>query len=82
MVAAENDALPKGKVGGIGDVIRDIPIYLSLADQNVSVITPSYGFQSTFKYAEQQLVFAVNFAGKTEQVSLYKLHLDDTSSVT
>ena len=25
MVAAENDALPKGKVGGIGDVVRDVP---------------------------------------------------------
>ena len=25
MVAAENDAIPGGKVGGIGDVVRDIP---------------------------------------------------------
>ncbi|MCZ6830720.1 MAG: glycogen/starch synthase, partial [Gammaproteobacteria bacterium] len=25
MVAAENDARPGGKVGGIGDVVRDIP---------------------------------------------------------
>ena len=24
LVAAENDALPGGKVGGIGDVVRDI----------------------------------------------------------
>ena len=25
MIAAENDALPGGKVGGIGDVVRDVP---------------------------------------------------------
>lgn len=25
MIAAENGALPGGKVGGIGDVVRDVP---------------------------------------------------------
>ena len=43
MVAAENDALPGGKVGGIGDVVRDIPIALATAGHEVDVITPGYG---------------------------------------
>jgi starch synthase len=82
IIAAENDALPRGKVGGIGDVIRDIPIYLAEAKQNVSVIIPSYGFQHNFDYAEQILSFSVPFAGKSEIVTLYKLHIDGCEGVT
>lgn len=81
MVAAENDALPKGKVGGIGDVIRDIPKYLALAKQQVSVITPGYLYQSTFDYAEHLFDFNVTFAGRTEKVQLFKLHLNEISGV-
>lgn len=47
MVAAENDALPGGKVGGVGDVVRDVPPALAaLPEFNgcVSVVCPSYGF--------------------------------------
>ncbi|MGD8419718.1 MAG: glycogen/starch synthase, partial [Gammaproteobacteria bacterium] len=29
MVAAENGALPGGKVGGIGDVLREVPAALA-----------------------------------------------------
>lgn len=82
MVAAENDALPKGKVGGIGDVIRDIPKYLSLANQQVSVITPGYGYQSTFDYSEKLYEFYVSFQGKVETVSLFKLHINGESNVS
>lgn len=38
MAAAENDALPRGKVGGIGDVVRDIPIALAEIGQEVDVV--------------------------------------------
>lgn len=75
MVASENDVLPKGKVGGVGDVIRDIPLYLSKAGHNVSVVIPSYGFQHQFNYAQLKHTFAVSFAGKREEISLYQLHL-------
>lgn len=75
MVAAENDVLPKGKVGGVGDVIRDIPLYLNKAGHKVSVVTPSYGFQHNFDYAELTHTFIVSFAGEREEVSLYRLHL-------
>ncbi|CCQ10911.1 Glycogen synthase, ADP-glucose transglucosylase [Pseudoalteromonas luteoviolacea B = ATCC 29581] len=43
MVAAENDKLPNCKVGGVADVVRDIPTALSKLDQKVSVIVPDYG---------------------------------------
>ncbi|UCD68704.1 MAG: glycogen/starch synthase [Betaproteobacteria bacterium] len=43
MVAAENDALPGGKVGGIGDVLRDLPLALTELGCRVTVVTPSYG---------------------------------------
>ncbi|WP_440056495.1 glycogen synthase (plasmid) [Pseudoalteromonas sp. T1lg65] len=43
MVAAENDRLPNCKVGGVADVIRDIPYALAELDTRVSVITPDYG---------------------------------------
>ncbi|MBT6276689.1 MAG: glycogen/starch synthase, partial [Chromatiales bacterium] len=44
MVAAENDALPNAKVGGIGDVVRDIPLALAELGCTVSTVIPSYGF--------------------------------------
>ena len=45
-VAAENGALPGGKVGGIGDVIRDLPKALARAGWRVIVLTPGYGILS------------------------------------
>lgn len=44
MMASENDALPKCKVGGIGDVIRDLPAALIQKGCDVSVVVPSHGF--------------------------------------
>lgn len=44
MVASENDGLRGGKVGDIGDVLRDVPPALAKADWEVDVVTPSYGF--------------------------------------
>lgn len=47
MVAAENDALAGGKVGGVADVVRDVPYALADSpefDGEVSVVCPSYGF--------------------------------------
>ncbi|MEJ6474703.1 glycogen synthase [Pseudoalteromonas piscicida] len=43
LVAAENDRLPNCKVGGIADVIRDIPYALAQLGIQVSVVTPDYG---------------------------------------
>lgn len=44
MLAAENAALKGGKVGGLADVIRDLPGALADLGWRVTVIVPSYGF--------------------------------------
>ncbi|WP_163339488.1 glycogen synthase [Desulfopila sp. IMCC35008] len=68
MVASENDALPGGKVGGIGDVVRDIPPALGDQGHRVNVITPDYGVFSRLPGAELRGSVEVLFAGKTERV--------------
>ncbi len=74
MVAAENDALPGGKVGGIGDVVRDIPKALAEQQQRVEVVLPGYGMFSTLASAQKVDTLAVHFAGMTHKVELYQLH--------
>jgi starch synthase len=44
MIAAENDSLIGGKVGGLADVIRDLPNALAEFGFEIKVITPAYGF--------------------------------------
>jgi len=44
MLAAENDALINGKVGGLADVIRDLPDALADFGMTITVVTPAYGF--------------------------------------
>ncbi|MEL6918119.1 MAG: glycogen/starch synthase [Bacteroidota bacterium] len=41
-VAAENDAIPKCKAGGMGDVVRDVPRQISERGDKVHVVVPSY----------------------------------------
>ena len=41
-VAAENDAIPKCKAGGMGDVVRDVPRQISERGDKAHIITPSY----------------------------------------
>ena len=43
-VAAENGAIEGGKVGGIGDVIRDLPPALAAHGCRVTVVIPSHGY--------------------------------------
>ncbi|NHF58208.1 glycogen synthase [Flavobacteriaceae bacterium TP-CH-4] len=41
-VAAENDALPDCKAGGMGDVVRDVPRQISERGDRAHVVVPSY----------------------------------------
>lgn len=76
MVAAENDALPKAKVGGIGDVVRDIPIALAKEGADVQVVLPDYGHFSTMHDASHCGQYRVSFAGEQHEVALYRIQSD------
>jgi len=83
MAAAENDALPGGKVGGIADVVRDIPIALASIGQEVSMVTPGYGYFSTLPGAQFITSLDVTFNNKAHTVNVYKLSLkSSTKNVT
>lgn len=41
--AAENDAIPHCKAGGMGDVVRDVPRQISERGDKTHVVAPSYG---------------------------------------
>lgn len=73
MVAAENGALPGGKVGGIGDVVRDVPLALANRNCSVSVITPAYGSFHKLPGAKLKQTLKVNFGGKLQALKLFQL---------
>ena len=73
MVAAENGALPGGKVGGIGDVMREIPPALAKRNCQVSVVTPAYGVFATLAGATRIASLEVSFAGESQELELFEL---------
>lgn len=77
MVAAENGALPGGKVGGMADVVAHLPPALVAAGFAVDVVIPAYGVYHRRQDAELRESVCVTFGGATQQLDLYQL---DTSS--
>ena len=73
LVAAENGALPGGKVGGVGDVIEHLPKALVRKGCQVTVITPSYGSLQLAPGAQLRTVIKVPFAGGEVPVELYQV---------
>ncbi len=73
MVAAENGAIPGGKVGGVGDVIRELPPALARAGWRVRVITPAYGRFHGHESARFHRDIEVTFAGGSENARVYHL---------
>ena len=71
MVAAENDALPGAKVGGVADVVRDIPQALAELGHQVDVVLPGYGALSTLVNSQFVSRVQVHFAGKLEVVDIF-----------
>jgi starch synthase len=66
MLAAENGALPGAKVGGMGDVLRDLPRALVRCGHRVTVLTPAYGFLARLPGTRTLGTVDVSFAGVTE----------------
>lgn len=76
MLAAENDGIPEAKVGGIGDVVRDVPPALAALpgeDLRVTVVVPSYGFLHTLPGAWEIGSLGMDFAGVRRQVTAYEV---------
>ena len=75
MVAAENDALPNAKVGGVADVLRDCPRALVEQGLTVDVVIPDYGF-SHVERVELGCV-DVLFSGAIHQVQVWQVYVDN-----
>jgi len=82
MLAAENDALPilniegrevSGKIGGIGDVVRDAPRALAGRGCEVTVVSPAYGVFADAPGCKRLTGLNVAFGGRTEGVEIYEI---------
>lgn len=73
MIAAENAALKGGKAGGIGDVIRDVPLALARQGHQVSVITP--GYQRLAQINDSKRLGSINtvFCSQPHALDLYRV---------
>ena len=85
-MAAENDAIPGAKVGGIGDVVRDIPTalaQLNLDDHqlHVTVVIPAYGALHLLPDARRIAVFTANFRAKEERIELFEIYAEKDPGV-
>lgn len=72
-VAAENGALPGGKVGGVADVVRDLPAALGDHGWNATVITPAYGALHKLPGAKRVAKTDVVFAGEKKSVNIWQV---------
>ncbi|WP_241905019.1 glycogen/starch synthase [Shewanella sp. 10N.286.52.C2] len=70
MIAAENDAISGAKVGGMADVIRDLPPALASEDIIVDVAMPNYGYIAQTYNANNIGTVAVKFGANIEIVSV------------
>ncbi len=73
MVASENDALPGTKVGGIGDVMRDLPLALNDIGVDVDTVIPSYGFLARVEKLEGIGFVTIKFSGKLFDIEIFRL---------
>lgn len=70
-LASENGALPGGKVGGVGDVVRDLPKALAQAGWHVRVATPSYGVLHKLTGSERVATVPVPFRDAVLDVEVW-----------
>lgn len=73
IVASENGGLDGGKVGGMGDVIRDIPGEIAKHNATVHVITPSHGFLHQLEGARWHHTLTVRFYGCPHETPIYEV---------
>ena len=73
MIASENDALKGGKVGGVGDVVRDLPVALASLGWNTTVVIPSYGFLHKDNPSRLLMTVRFPFYGNTQTGDFYEV---------
>jgi len=70
--------LPGGKVGGVGDVIRDLPRALAARGDAVTVVIPAYGMFNRLPGATKQAELNVDFGGSVHQAEVWALPVTET----
>ena len=73
MLAAETDALPGGKVGGVGDVLRSLPAALADRGWESTVLTPAYGLFNRLPGALLRATVTVSFAGEMHSAEVWQV---------
>ncbi|WP_372941065.1 glycogen synthase [Shewanella sp.] len=85
LVAAENDALYGAKVGGMADVIRDLPPALAQCGVTADVAMPNYGFLAAHYHAKHFANISLDFAGSKHIVKVFCMprptHKSDISAM-
>lgn len=80
MVAAENGTFPGGKVGGIGDVIREVSPALAKAGCAVQVVTPSFADVVARARGASQVELSVPFRQKMERLLLVEISAERSAA--
>lgn len=81
MFAAENDVIPGAKVGGIGDVVRDVPRALADDQTRVTVVIPAYGAFHELPDAVSVGTFTTSFRGTPQRVEMYEVSIGRDNNV-
>jgi len=73
MAASENDGIRGGKVGVIGDVLRDLPSALAEQGHRVTVVTPSYGFLHKINPIIGNISILFHFKGRQHRTDIFEV---------
>ncbi len=65
--------MPGGKVGGVADVIHDLPIALTTKGWHATIVTPAYGMFHKLEGAERLGTINVSFRGQDHAVEVYEV---------
>ena len=73
--------MPGGKVGGVGDVVRDLPPALAGAGWHATVLTPSYGTFHRQPGVAPLGSISVRFRGSPREVRVFEIETDAARTV-